>query len=93
MQIKAVEAAGFCPAAILRTGVFQMSLFCSCRYADNPVQPRYAADGHSPLVVKHADTKSKLWKTAVMVFVSACFTTTGRGVDELNGGMGRVPEG
>ena len=51
----------------------------------SPVQPGYTADGHSPLVVKHADTKSKLWKTAAMVFVSACFTTTGCGVDSLPG--------
>ena len=45
MQIKAVEAAGFFPAAFLRTGVLQI-LLCTaeiCGY--NSMQPGYAADG------------------------------------------------
>ena len=94
MQIEAVEAAGFCPAAFFRAGVLQILLLCSCRCADIArCSPVTLQMDPSLLVVKHADTKSKLWKTAAMVFVSACFTTTNRGVDGLNGGMGRVPEG
>ncbi|MFC2351580.1 MAG: hypothetical protein ACFNJQ_03885 [Scardovia wiggsiae] len=55
------------------------------------MQPGYAADRSSLLVVKHADIKSKLWKTAAMVFISACFTTTGRGADSLHGVIKRIP--
>ena len=68
--------------------------FAQLKYADiTRCSPVTLQMDTSLLVVKHADTKSKLWKTAAMVFVSACFTTTNRGVDGLNGGMGRVPEG
>ena len=66
--------------------------FAQLKYADiTRCSPVTLQMDPSLLVVKHADIKSKLWKTAAMVFISACFTTTGRGADSLHGVIKRIP--